>query len=129
MRKTSIDLEQRHYQLAEEMEENGDADNQSEAIRAAIDAGGNALGYYNGTKQDTRLRKTARRFADAFAIVGLIWIGATLFAPVALRVYVAAPFAASVACLALDRGLATVEPHVSNRLTGILTTLIGGDQA
>lgn len=119
MRKTSIDLEQRHYRLAEEMEENGDADNQSEAIRTAIDAGGKAMGYLNGEKHDTRLRTIARRFADAFALLGIMWIGLTLFVPVEFRLFAIAPFAMSVACLTIDRGLAVVEPHVSNRILGI----------
>lgn len=129
MRKTSIDLEQRHYRLAEEMEENGDADNQSEAIRTAIDAGGKAMGYLNGEKHDTRLRTISRRFADAFALLGLMWLGLTFFLPVEMRMFAVGPFAASVACLAIDRGLAAVEPRVTRRLSGVVTTLLGGDKA
>lgn len=113
------------------MVEDDEADNDSEALRTALNIGLSELGYAKGFNDttDTRLRAWARRFADAFGLLGLMWIGVTLFLPVRFRIYAAGPFAASLACIALDRGLESLEPHVSNRLNGIATTLLGGDSA
>ena len=125
----SVKLEKRQLDGIEAIQQEGQADNQSEALRNALDAGLQELGYYHGEKRDTRLRALARRFGDAFGLLGLMWIGVTMFLPVGIRVYAAAPFAASLACIALDRGLATVEPSVSNRLVAFAATLIGGEKA
>lgn len=113
------------------MVDDNEADNDSEALRTALNIGLGELGYSKGyaDNHDTQLRAWARRFADAFGLLGLMWIGVTMFLPVGLRIYAAAPFAASVACIALDRGLAAVEPQVSRRLSTIATTLLGGEKA
>lgn len=125
----SVKLENRQLDGIEAIQEDGAADNQSEALRNALDVGLRELGYYNGHTSDTRLREIARRFRDAFALLGLMWIGVTMFLPASLRVFAFAPFAASLACIALDRGLATVEPRVSNRLNALAVGLLGGDNA
>jgi len=109
----------------EEMTDNGDAENISEALRMTCSAGLRQYGYYWGEKRDTRLRKTVRRFIDAFALLGVMWIGVSFWLPLELRALAAAPFAASAACLSIDRVLATHEPAVSNWLAG----LVRGDRA
>jgi hypothetical protein len=121
--KVSVDLEKGQKGAFEKMEERGDADNQSEAMRRCINIGLAELGYLHGDPRDvdgeTPLRTVARRFADAFALVGLILVGFTFVYPLGLRAIAAFPFAASLGCYGIDRVLATYEPAVTRRLAAI----------
>jgi len=129
--RVTVRLENKQTDGLEAMTENGDADNDSEALRTALNIGLGELGYLKGhsDNKDTQLRAWAQRFADAFGLMGLMWVGVTLFLPVGFRVYAIGWFAASLACIAVDRGLAALEPQVSRRLNGIATSLLGGDKA
>lgn len=102
-----------------QMKKDRDIEHASEAVRIASRAGLQRMGYVEGTNRDTPLRKTSRRFADAFAIVGLIFLGLTWFYPIGFRMIVVGPFAASLACYGLDRVLKHYEPAVSNRINSI----------
>lgn len=121
-----VRLERRQINAIEKMEDNGDADNQSEALRTALDAGLAELGYHNGSKRDTRLRALTRRFADAFALLALFWVGMTFLFPMGFRMFAIPVFVISLALYSLDRLLASHEPAVSKRLVRFLN---GGEAA
>lgn len=121
--KTSVNLESGQKEAFDRMIDDEEADTQSEALRRTVSIGLAELGYLNGTPPDTgdtRLRATARRFADAFGLLGLFLVGVTFWLPLELRMYVVAPFGAAIACHALDRVLETYEPAVSRRLARVL---------
>lgn len=121
MQEQKVYLEQSQLDVAEAMQENGDAENGSEALRKCIRAGSHELGYQNGLKKQTRLRHISRRFGDALALSSLFLLGLTLFAPLEIRLYIIAPMAASLGCYGLDRALQQHEPHVSRRLKRLFT--------
>lgn len=98
------------------MADNGDAANQSEAIRDAVEYYAQELGYTNGRKIDTNLRWVLRQVATIFICVGLGFAAAFYFAPVAFRVASVAPVLGGLVCLGAEKALARHEPAVSNRL-------------
>ena len=116
MEKKSVDLEQRQVEALEQMVDYGDADNQSEALRTALDAGAQSLGYRNGRKHDTTFRQSVRRMADAVGLLGLFIVGLTFWGPMEWRILVVVPFLMAAVLYGTDRLLARVEPTVSNRL-------------
>lgn len=116
---TTANLESGQKKALEQMVEDEVADTQSEALRRTLNIGLADLGYLNGTpvdNGDTRLRAAARRFTDAFALLGVLLIGVTFFLPLEMRMFVIAPFGAALACHSIDRALASYEPAVSRRL-------------
>ncbi|MFW5933339.1 MAG: hypothetical protein ACOCT8_01265, partial [Actinomycetota bacterium] len=110
----------REIEALTRVEEEESHDNTSEALRDVISTGLTEKGYLNGEKTDTRLRVAARRFADAFALLGVLMLGSMFWLPLEYRVFVAVPFAASLACVGLDRALAGIEPAVSHRLARLV---------
>lgn len=118
MRTTSVDLEERQREITKSMAENGDAANQSEAIRDAIEHYAQETGYKNGTKRDTVLRQTTRRFADALALMALLWVGLTWLHPVGFRIFALPMFVGAISLYVMDRALAKWEPSVSRRIRG-----------
>ncbi len=112
-------FDQDHVDGFEAMQEAGDADSYSEAIRIACNVGLQNLGYINSERKQTRLRELTRRFADAFALLGLMWLGVSFWLPLEVRMFAIAPFAASVTCYVLDRLLKTLEPAVTKRISGV----------
>lgn len=127
MRKTSIALENRHFDIAEEMVDNGDVDNQSEMVRTAIDHYAHTRGYHtNGDKHQTRLRTLLRRLGDAFGLLAVLWIGLTFYYPLELRGFAIPFLLVALTFHATDRLLATREPALSHWLTTALTAR-GGD--
>ena len=120
-KRVTVRLENGQKHAFEEMERDGAADSQSEALRRALNVGLAELGYLNGQNRDTRIRMVARRFADAFALLGVLLLGTTFWLPLEIRMYVVAPFAMALACWGLDRFLEGHEPAVSNRLAGLFT--------
>lgn len=127
MRTTSVDLEDRQYQIASSMSDNGDAATQSEAIRDAIEHYAQDLGYINGEKRDTQLRQTLRRFGDAFALLGLMWLGLTFLYPLGFRMWTIPILGISLTLYATDRALKRIEPRLTYQLHAILP--IGGDRS
>lgn len=123
----TVRLESKQLAALSDMAEGDEADNESEALRAALNVGLSELGYYNGTGDpDGAIKHLARRFADAFALVGLILVGLTYWYPLGLRMVVAAPFAASIACYTLVRVLDAYELGVSERIQRLFP---GGERA
>jgi len=112
----TVRLSERQADAVENMANNGDADNTSEAIRDAIEHYAQALGYFNGRKRDTTLRRGIRRAADAFALAALIWVGFTIMYPVSYRLAALPMFAVAVVFYGADRALAAYEPRVSRWL-------------
>lgn len=121
MRKTSVDLEERQFELVASMSDNGDAATQSEAIRDAIEHYAQARGYVNGAKRDTRLRWLFRQMGWAFMLVGLGAVGVFYFFPVNFRIVAVVPLLSGLIFLATDRALERHEPRVSNRLREAFT--------
>lgn len=112
----SVKLEKRQRDGIKQMVKDDTADNTSEALRVSIDEGLSGLGYQNGERRDTLLRKTARRLADSTALLGVFWVGLTLFYPLGLRAVAIPIFMVAVGLYGLDRALSRVEPNVSERL-------------
>lgn len=127
--KVSVNLEKGQKEAFERMEDAGDADNRSEALRRSVNVGLAELGYLNGKPRanddETPLRTVSRRFADAFALLGVFLVGFTFFFPLQFRAIVAFPFAASLACYGFERTLSNYEPAVSRRLAAVF----GGEKA
>lgn len=122
MRKTSVDLEERQYNLAESMANNGDAASQSEAIRDAIEYYAQEMGYTNGEKRDTQLRWWLQRLAAALVYIGLGTVGVVYFLPIKFRMAAVAPIVVGLGVYAIDRVLAEYEPAVSKRLNQAFNT-------
>ncbi len=99
-----------------EIQEDGLADNTSDAIRTAVDAGLSELGYTNGSHDQTRLEWLAGELARVFAYLGLGWLAATLYFPVGFRLYAVGWFVVSLACMALQNALESHEPGISQWL-------------
>lgn len=123
--KVDVRLSSDQMNSLQAMQDEGLADNRSDAIRTALDRGFVQLGYRNGQKRDTRLRLVTRRLADAFALLGVMWIGLSFWLPIEYRAYAVAPLLASVTCLTIDRVLQSHEPAISRRLA----TVLGGESA
>lgn len=124
--RVTVRLESGQKDAFEEMTRNGDADNDSEALRRSVNVGLAELGYLNGCQvKDTNLRVTARRFRDAFALLGVFMVGLTFWLPLELRAFAAAPFAASLGCWGLDRALEGRTFEVTHQIG----RLFGGDRA
>lgn len=124
MRKTSVDLEQRQFDIAEAMAENGDADTQSEAIRDALEYYGQDMGYINGRKVDTELRWAIRQMGQLFIYIGIGLVAALYWFPVGFRATALAPIFVGLVALAIDKALARFEPSFSRRMV----RLVGGEQ-
>lgn len=119
-------LERHQLEQIDKMVKDGVADNDSEAVRTALDAGLAELGYLSGNgSARTRLRWAVRELARLFTYLGLGWLAATLLFPVEFRLYAVGWFVVALAFLGADRVLADVEPWVSRRLIG----LVGGETA
>lgn len=114
-----------------ELKADQNVEHTSEAVRIASRAGLQKLGYVDGTKQDTTLRKTARRFADSFTLLGVFWLGLTFVYPLELRALAIPIFLVALAMYLMDRALGSCEPAVSRRLIGLfrLVGLFRGDTA
>lgn len=114
-RKT-VHLEKQQLEGLDGMVEAEMADNSSEALRNALNVGLTKYGMLNDGHYDTRLRQTARRFGDAFALLAVLSFGLTFMYPVEFRLLAVAPLAMSLGCYALDRVLKLKEPGVSKAL-------------
>lgn len=112
-------FDQEHVDGFEAMQEEDKADSYSEAVRIASHVGLQQLGYVNGQQKNTRLRAVSKRFADALALLGLCWVGLTFFHPIGFRAFAIPIFMMAIALYGVDRLLESVEPAVSNKITGI----------
>lgn len=122
-----IYLEKQQRDAIDDVLDDGEADNESEAARTLINAGMAKLGY--GTTNhhtDTPLKQLAAEFGRAFAWIGIGWLAFTFSAPVEWRLGAVFAFAAAFGCTGLYVVLEKHEPKVSNSLK----RLIGrGEQA
>lgn len=107
-----------HLEQLDEMQEAGDADSYSEAVRASSQVGLEEMGYRNGGKQNTHLRAITQRFADAFALLGVFWVGVTFLFPIGFRMWSIPIFVVALGLYGLDRLLKRHEPAVSRRISG-----------
>lgn len=113
----SIRLSTQQLDALDEMTRQGDADNQSEALRTALNAGLRDMGYRNGEKADTTLRRNIRRSGNVLAMMALGLLGVVLVYPVEIfRLAVVAPAIMSVTMYATDMVLERYEPAVSRRI-------------
>lgn len=115
----SVRLEKKQLDAISEMAEDGVADNESEALRNALDVGLHEYGYLNGGTQDTLLRQLTRRVGDAFGLLGILWLGVTFVYPIELRAFAIPIFLVALGLYGLDRLLAGFEPGVSKRLSNL----------
>jgi hypothetical protein len=114
-RKT-IRLEKRQIEALSDMVDDDFADNESEALRVALNIGLTKLGVLNGAATDTSLRRIARHTGFGLACIGAFVVGLTYFGAVTWRLLAVVPFLMSMTCYAIDRVLAVHEPSVSNAI-------------
>lgn len=110
-----------HREALERLVEHGDADSQSEALRQTSQAELARRGYLNGTQLDTPLRQTFREFSRLFVYGGFAWLGISVLWAVQIRLGGVFMLAIGLLMYAIDQSLGTVEPAVTDRLTGLLT--------
>lgn len=120
----SAKFDKRQRKALAEIQEDDHADNTSDAIRTAVDAGLAELGYINGEHEETRLEWLVGELARVFAYLGLGWLAATLYFPVGFRLYAVGWFVVALACMALQSILDSHEPGISHRLAQLTP---GGD--
>lgn len=109
----------------EAMQEAGEADSYSEAVRRASAVGLQQMGYTNGKQTNTTLRKATQEASKLFLYFGLAIMGITWFYPLELRVMAVGPIVSGLFLVGVDRVLATHEPNISNKLR----SLFGGEPA
>lgn len=124
--RVTVQLDDEHVDGLEEMNEAGDADSISEAMRLTCADGLRNRGYYNGVQTDTTLRRVARECARALSWIGMAWLALTLLFPVEVRALSVGAFAAAIGCVGVDKALEAHEPAVTNRLRALLS---GGETA
>jgi len=117
----------------EEMVDEGRADNASEALRVAVDSGLVEMGYRGAAASDTDdtypgVRAAARRFRDAFVLLGVMWLGVSFWLPLELRIYATGPFAAAVACDGIERSINRWGHRVGSDNRGRAAVADGGEQ-
>lgn len=120
----SVRLPQRQEEVIEDMQDRGDADSDTEALRELIDAGMAQYGYRGRQKAETPLKQATSRFAWVFALIGLTWLATTVYLPVSLRVPAVFAFMASAGLFAFEKILESHEPGITNQLR----RLYGGDE-
>lgn len=95
----------------EDMVDSDVADSDSEAFRVVFDRGLAEMGYRSGENEAvpdggqsvSGIQLAARRLRDAFALLGIMWVGLTFVLPLELRALAAGPFAASLACVGVEQ--------------------------
>jgi len=118
--------DQSHRDALDAYVSDGEADSRSEALRETSTAELARMGYMNGTTKDTTLRKLFREFARVFSYGGFAWLGLTVMMDLALRLAGVWLLAVGLVLFGIDRGLARLEPRVSNGIKGIF---IQGEKA
>lgn len=113
-------FDQHHVDGFEAMQEDGNADSYSEAVRRASIVGLQDMGYINGERKETALKTAVNRFAWLFTIAGMVGIGFTVAYPVPARLPSFAVAGFGVVLFAVHKVLAEYEPKVSNRLKRIV---------
>jgi hypothetical protein len=120
-----VNLEEKQVDAFEEMQEQGDADSYSEAVRTCATIGLQEMGYINGQKADTTLKQSVYSFAWLFMVAGATGLAFTAVYPVPTRL----PSLAVGAFGGLLFGVYTIldshEPAVTNKIKAIF----GGETA
>jgi len=109
-------FDQNHVDGFEAMQEEGKADNYSEAVRRASVLGLRQMGYINGQQHNTRLKRLTKLLAYVFGLIGVVWLATTITYPVSLRLPAIAAFSSAFACSMMYWLLDAYEPHISKRL-------------
>lgn len=125
----SVRLERSQIQAIEEMDDDEVADNQSEALRMALNAGLTELGYMNGGEYDSLLRINTRRAGLALGGAGMVVLGLSLFGPLAGRLIGVSLLLAAMTCYGVDRLLALLEPGVTLKFQQITRARRAEDRA
>lgn len=111
----------------EALEENGEADSPSEAVRVAASVGLHELGYYNGesTEKQSRLSAAGELVGWVLGVVALSWLGVTIAYPVEMRLPAVAALCAALAAF----GVARVADGRRWRVRDRLASVLGGERA
>jgi hypothetical protein len=113
-------FDQNHVDGFEAMQEEGNADSYSEAVRRASIVGLRQMGYINGQQHNTRLKKLTKNLAYVFGLIGIVWLATTITYPVQLRLPAIAAFSSAFACSVMYWLLDEYEPSISNRLKALV---------
>jgi len=109
----------------ESMQEDGKADNYSEAVRIASTVGLQELGYLNGENKNTLLKQSVYRFSWLFSIAGMVGLGFTFAYPVPARLPSFAVLVFGIALYGVSELLEDHEPSVTKKIK----RLFGGETA
>jgi len=112
-------FDQNHVDGFEAMQEDGDADNYSEAVRRASIVGLREMGYINGERTDTWLKQVVYRFAWLFTIAGVTGLAFTATYPIPTRLPSLAVGAFGGLLFGIYAILDSHEPKVTKRLKGL----------
>lgn len=120
-KQVTVRTDKDHREALDLMQEYGEADSRAEAMRASSQAELARRGYLNGSDMDTPLRKTFREFARLFSYGGFAWLGFTVMWSLEFRLAGVWLLTVGLVLFGVDRGLARVEPRVTDRINGLLT--------
>jgi cell division GTPase FtsZ len=109
-------FDQNHVDGFEAMQDEGNADSYSEAVRRASIVGLREMGYINGESKHTALKSTVSKIGWVFTIAGLVGLAMTVAYPVPARVPSFAVLTFGVVMFPVHSALEKHEPKVSKRL-------------
>lgn len=121
----SAQFDDHQTEAFDQMEKEGDAENQSEALRRAANVGLHEMGYINGEKKETRLKATVHYVSWLFMVAGLVGLAFTIAYPVPARIPSFAVLTVGVVLYGVHEKLEDVEPDLSRRLA----RFVRGDSA
>jgi len=119
-KKIGVNLDEKHIECFESMQEEGKADSYSEAVRQASTIGLREMGYINGESKHTALKTTVSKIGWVFTIAGLVGLAMTVAYPVPARVPSFAVLTFGVVMFPVHSALEKHEPKVSKRLKRLL---------
>lgn len=115
--KIPAQLDQEQVNGLEAMQEAGEADSYSEAVRVSCGVGLRELGYTNGERQ-SGIAAASRAVGWLAGIVGIVWLGVTIAYPVETRLPALAAMLASLAAFGVGRLVTGGWRHRLGRLFG-----------
>lgn len=126
-KKVGVQYDQTQLDGFEAMEEDGQADSTSEAIRTAATVGLQQMGYVNGEQQreQSTLGAAGELVGFAAGVAAIAWFGVTFAYPVEIRLPAMAALLASLTAF----GIARVADGGGLALRRRLGRLFGGESA
>jgi hypothetical protein len=118
-------FDQNHVDGFEAMQDEGQADSYSEAVRRASTVGLQEMGYINGESTDTLLKRGLSTVGILLALSGMIGLAFTFAYPVPARVPSFSVLIVGAGMYAGSEVLEEYEPNVTRKLK----QMVGGESA